>query len=142
MTEDKSGRLFEAIKELYVDSLEMTAEQMKHVQVEAYAVDTYGTVELKKVRLVESPTGNTVESEFRKRIGCGNAMRIKGAAEVFAAICHFELEKTARILEMDVEQLREEIANRSFFGKIWDRIKELFGGESPKKTLLRSEERV
>lgn len=139
--DDKSDRLFRAIEELYIEPLELTPTQKKHVQVEAYAVDTYGTVELKRVKLVESPVGDLLESEFQKRIGSGHNIRAKGAAEVFTAICHFELAKIARTLEMDVDQLREEIANRSFFGRIWDWVRELFGRESPKRSLLQAMQR-
>lgn len=125
-TSDKSARLFAAVQELYVDALGLTADNRQYVQIETHAVDTYGTVELQSVDLVETPNGDMLESKFRKRLSAGNSIRSKGAFDILAAISSFELKKSAKALKMELSELEHKLANQSFFKMLFSMI---FGSE-------------
>ena len=119
---DRSGDLFEALDELYIKCLELTDEQKQYVQIEAHAVDTYGTVELQSVELHETPVGDMLESKFRKRLAAGNKIKSKGAFDILATIAEFELRKSARKIGIETKRLKEIFDNRSILTVIWKMI--------------------
>ncbi len=135
-TSDKSDWLFDAVKELYIDALNLSESEKRHVQIEVQAVDTYGTVELQSVDLVETPNGDMLESKFRKRLSCGNEIKSKGAFDVLAVISEFELKKSAKALEMKVEDLKQKIADRSFFQNIFRMIANIFTTDNEKRAVV------
>lgn len=135
-TADKSARVFEAVKELYIDALGLTPESRKRIQVEIHAVDTYGTVELQSVELVETPNGDMLESKFRKRLSAGRDIRSKGAFDILAAISEFELKKSAKALAMKTEELKRKIADRSFWMDIWKWVVDIFSDDKEKRAVV------
>lgn len=137
-TTDKSDRLFEAVKELYIDGLNLSEADKRHIQIEIHAVDTYGTVELQSVELVETPNGDMLESKFRKRLSCGNEIRSKGAFDVLATVSEFELKKSAKALEMEVDELKRKIADRSFFQNIFRMIANIFTTDEEKRLVVQN----
>ena len=106
--------------------------------IEVQAVDTYGTVELQSVDLVETPNGDMLESKFRKRLSCGNEIKSKGAFDVLAVISEFELKKSAKALEMKVEDLKQKIADRSFFQNIFRMIANIFTTDNEKRAVVQN----
>lgn len=131
-TVDKSDELFSAIENLYIKDLQLTPDQKSCVQIEMHAVDTYGTVELESVELVESPVGDLLESKFRKRLSAGNEIKSKGAFDLLATITEFELKKAAKVLEMDVAKLENTIKNRNWF----EMLRDFFFGSNEKRQLV------
>lgn len=131
---DRRDILFSAVEKFYINPLALSVDNRRHVQIEAHAVDTYGTVELKSVELVEGPDGDELDSTFRKRFSVGSdaPIRSKGAFDLLATISCFELKKSAKVLEMDITELARKIADRSLWTIIWEA---LFGSSAKRQQI-------
>lgn len=116
-TKDESVLLHSAVEDLYIKQLNLSPEIKKYIQIETFAVDTYGVVELRDVVLSHDKTMLT--STFRKRLRCENKLSIKGAFEVLATIMDFKLHAIASTLGLDKTALEERIKNRGIFERLW-----------------------
>ena len=116
---DTSQLLHTAIQELYVDTLHLTPEMKKKIQIETHAVDTYGIVELRDIELKTLEEGEFLVSNFRKRLCCKNELKVKGALEVLASVIQFRLNEYAGKLGIERKTLEEEIKKRNFLESFW-----------------------
>lgn len=131
-TEDKSEELHAAVQKLYLDELELDANEKKLIQIETHAVDTYGVVELRDVAIETSNGGPYLVSIFRKRLRGKNKLMIKGAFEILSTIINFSLNKNAKKLGIDRQKLEDAIRERGLWDKLWAWIM----GDSEKQALL------
>ncbi len=106
---DASDVLFEALQEMYIDRLELSSNELKYVQIDGHAVDTYGTVELSSVRLHSIPNyGEELVSVFSKRPGTGNGIKPKGGLDVLINAMTFEYYKSASKSLDELNSVNEE----------------------------------
>lgn len=130
---DESVALHEAVKELYIDALDLTDDERKYIQIETQAVDTYGIVEVRDIGLKEEDGVEYLVSTFRKRLNCGNNICAKGALDVLAAILSFYLNGVAAKLGLQRSELERQLENRNFFQNLYYRF---FGNDPVKKSIL------
>ncbi len=129
---DESEILHEAVEKLYIEPLNLSAEEKANIQIETHAVDTYGIVELRDISLVTADGVEELVSSFRKRLSAGNEICARGAFEVLSSIIRFRLNGYAKKLGMRRDELEKEIAERNFFVKIWSAI---FGDQTKQNVI-------
>lgn len=130
---NESDVLHEAVKELYIDALDLTDEERKYIQIETQAVDTYGIVEVRDIALKEEDGVEVLVSTFRKRLNCGNEIQMKGALDVLAAVLSFYLNNLAATLGLQRSELERQLKARGFLADWWYK---LFGKDPVKRAIL------
>ena len=130
---DESEVLHEAVRELYINALGLTDDERKYIQIETQAVDTYGIVEIRDICLATENGVEYLVSAFRKRLNCGNKLRVKGALDVLVTILEFYLNDVASKLGVQCSEFKEQLERRNPLVKWWDKI---FGTDTKKKEIL------